>query len=225
MEIQFIAQSGFIISLDNQEVITIDLWSENPVYPVKIKDIPKTKYVFVTHDHSDHDLPTSLELAKRDNSFFVSNYEIARKASAEGLTNAVSANIGSLFDVGSIKVALVHAEHSSDTGMPVGFIMKTEKLTIYHMGDTGYFAGLDVLSEIYDIDILMAPIGGTYTMSPVEASYAVRDINPTWVIPIHYNTFPKISQDPEDFRSRVTKMAPASEVVVLKPGQAWNVPV
>ncbi|MCA9375220.1 metal-dependent hydrolase [Candidatus Dojkabacteria bacterium] len=224
MEIQFIAQSGFIITLDNGEVLTIDLWSENPVYPVKVKNVPKTNYIFITHDHSDHDLPTGLELAKRDKSFFLSNYEIARKASSEGLSNAVSANIGSLFEVGGIKVALVHAEHSSDTGLPVGFIIKTEKFTIYHMGDTGYFTGLDVLSEIYDIDILMVPIGGTYTMSPVEASYAVRDINPTWVIPIHYNTFPKISQDPEDFRSRVKNVAPATKVIIMEPGQVWNVP-
>ena len=43
------------------------------------------------------------------------------------------------------------------------------------------------------------PIGDNFTMGPEDAAYAVELLNPKLAVPIHYNTFPPIEQDPEDF--------------------------
>jgi L-ascorbate metabolism protein UlaG (beta-lactamase superfamily) len=65
------------------------------------------------------------------------------------------------------------------------------------------------------VDVAMLPIGDNFTMGPEDAATAVEFIEPSTVIPIHYNTWPVIAQDPESFRERV---GDRSEVRVLAPG-------
>ncbi len=49
----------------------------------------------------------------------------------------------------------------------------------------------------------LLPIGDNFTMGPDDAARAVEMIEPKVVIPIHYNTWPLIAQDPEEFRRKV----------------------
>ena len=53
-------------------------------------------------------------------------------------------------------------------------------------------------------------------MGPEDAVTAIDFISPSVVIPIHYNTWPYIEQDPEEFRSLVGERA---IVEILVPGQ------
>jgi len=218
MNIKFIAQSGFILE-DGNERLCIDLWLNNPVNTIKIEEVPTMNYVFVTHDHKDHDMQTGIEIAKRDNAIFFANVDITKLASQKGVQKVERQNIGGTIISGNIEVAQVKAEHNSDTGIPIGFIIKFANHTIYHMGDTGYFKGLDVLSEIYNIDILMVPIGSRYTMDSIEASYVVKDIKPKLVIPMHYNTSVHIQQNPEIFKSLTLSKYPLTNVAIMKPGE------
>lgn len=221
MNIHFIAQSGFIIET-KEGLIIIDLWLDNPLHKLELKDVPKTDYVFITHDHADHDLPTGIELAKRDKSHFISNYDIMRHVQEQGVENIAPGNIGGEYSVGDISIVQTHAEHTSNIGIPVGFIIKVEGKTIYHMGDTGYFKGLDTLAELHPIDLLFVPIGSRYTMGPKEASLAVKDLNPKIVVPIHYNTSEKIKQDPEEFAQMVNQKSPEVKVQILNPGEEFD---
>lgn len=222
MKVHFIAQSAFIIEYMNQR-IAIDLWADNPVNPISLDKVPKIDHIFVTHDHGDHDVAFGIEIAKRDNAMFHSSYEITYRASKNGVNRWESANIGGLYKSGKIEVVLTHAEHSSDTGIPVGFIVKIADRTLYHMGDTAYFKGLEFLRELYQPDTLFIPIGSRYTMGPREASYAVRDINPKLVIPMHYNTAETIQQDPNVFAELCKQTSPNSHVIIFKPGEVKQV--
>lgn len=222
MKVQFIAQLGFVIEYMNQR-IAIDVWANNPVNPISLDDIPKIDHVFVTHDHGDHDVKFGMEIAKRDNATFPSNYEITYRASKEGVKKWESANIGGPYKSGKIEVVLTHADHSSDTGIPVGFIIKIGDSTLYHMGDTAYFKCLDFLGELYKPDSLFIPIGSRYTMGPTEASYAVRDINPKMVIPMHYNTDESIKQDANVFAELCKETSPNSQVIIFKPGEVKEI--
>ena len=223
MKIQFIAQSGFIITTASGQVITIDLWLKNPLHPMKLSDVPKTDYVFCTHVHGDHDLPTAIELSKRDNSWLIANYDVLRYAEKQGATKYESASIGGFYNVGDIEVMQTQAIHTSDIGTPVGFIIRVDGKTIYHMGDTAYFSTLQKMGEMYDIDVLMVPIGSRYTMGPDEASHAVADLMPQVVIPIHYNTFDKIKQDPQEFTELVKDFKLDTEVEVMEPGDILQI--
>jgi L-ascorbate metabolism protein UlaG (beta-lactamase superfamily) len=222
MKITFIAQSGFIIEEANQ-IICIDLWADNPLHPISLDQIPKVNHVFVTHDHQDHDLQFGMQIAQRDGATFHSSYDISIYAAENGVQNTEKASIGGSYKSGDIEVVLVHAEHTSNIGIPVGFIIKIGNRTIYHMGDTGYFKGFDFLAEVYNIDTLFIPIGARYTMGPIEASYAVRDINPKYIIPMHYNTSPTIQQDPVFFKDLCHQRSPESQVLIMNPGDTIEV--
>lgn len=222
MKITSIAQSGFIIDTPIG-IIAIDLWLNNPVNAKSISDIPKLDYVFVTHAHNDHGLLDSVELVKRDGAIFVSSYDIQKWAEKEhGIKIESPGSIGGSYTVGKLNVIQTHADHSSDIGNAVGFIIDIQGTKIFHMGDTGYYETLKTIGKMYNIDILMVPIGSRYTMGPMEASYAVSDLKPKVVIPMHYNTFPKIEQDPKEFILEVKRRKVHTDIKCLKPGEHFN---
>ena len=79
-----------------------------------------------------------------------------------------------------------------------------DRLKVFHAGDTGLFSDMKfVIGEIYKPDIALLPIGNIFTMDPKEASIATSWIDPEFVIPMHYNSFPSIAQDPEEFKKSV----------------------
>jgi L-ascorbate metabolism protein UlaG (beta-lactamase superfamily) len=63
------------------------------------------------------------------------------------------------------------------------------------------------------------PIGGNYTMGPDDALRAVKLLEPRLVVPMHYNTFEVIQQDPHSFVARVSETT-GVDAVVLVPGES-----
>ena len=96
------------------------------------------------------------------------------------------------------------------------------KVSVYHAGDTGVFRDMELIGEMYKPDIALLPIGGHYTMSPDEAVEAVKMIRPKVAIPMHYNTFPLIKQDPERFRKLVENET-KTRVIIPKIGEKFRV--
>ncbi|MDP7421870.1 MAG: MBL fold metallo-hydrolase, partial [bacterium] len=101
-----------------------------------------------------------------------------------------------------------------------GFILEMDGHTIYHAGDTGIFGDMKLFSDFFDIDLALLPIGDRYTMGPCSAARAVSLLGARKVIPMHFNTFPIIQQDPENFKTLVGN---AAEVIILKPGEAADI--
>jgi L-ascorbate metabolism protein UlaG (beta-lactamase superfamily) len=65
------------------------------------------------------------------------------------------------------------------------------------------------------------PIGGHYTMDRHDAVTAVEFIDPSVVIPVHYDTFPPIETDAEAFKADVESRTSAT-VVILAPGETHS---
>ena len=89
--------------------------------------------------------------------------------------------------------------------------------TLYHAGDTALLTDMQLLKGTVDVALL--PIGDNFTMGPVDAAKAVDFIEPGVVIPIHYNTFDMIAQDPEAFRGMVGLKA---AVEIMEPGGVYE---
>ncbi|MCL6617899.1 MAG: metal-dependent hydrolase, partial [Anoxybacillus ayderensis] len=89
------------------------------------------------------------------------------------------------------------------TGMPSGILFHAEGKTIYHAGDTALFSDMKLIGEMNDIDVAFLPIGDNFTMGPEDAAVAARWLKAKMVVPIHYNTFPVIQQDPQQFVSMI----------------------
>ena len=74
-----------------------------------------------------------------------------------------------------------------ERGKNVIYIIEAEDLRLCHLGDLGQKElSEEQIEQIGDIDILMAPVGGVYTINGVEASKIISQIEPRIVIPMHY---------------------------------------
>lgn len=101
------------------------------------------------------------------------------------------------------------------TGMPTGILFTAEGRTIYHAGDTGLFYDMKVIGELSNIDLAFLPIGDNHTMGPEDAALATEWLQAKQVVPIHFNTFPHIKQDPHYFASLLKEGVGK----VLEPGE------
>jgi L-ascorbate metabolism protein UlaG (beta-lactamase superfamily) len=58
---------------------------------------------------------------------------------------------------------------------------------------------MKLIGERHPIDLAFLPIGDNFTMGPEDAAVAATFLQAKTVVPIHYNTFPLIQQDPQKF--------------------------
>jgi L-ascorbate metabolism protein UlaG (beta-lactamase superfamily) len=78
-----------------------------------------------------------------------------------------------------------------------------------------------LIGEAGGVDLAALPIGDNFTMGPEDAVTAAQFVKAKRVIPIHYNTFPPIRQDPEAFVQMLQDAADI-EGIVLKPGDSYE---
>lgn len=178
--------------------------------------------ILLTHGHNDH-VGDTVELAKKNNALVVAPNELAEYLGWQGC-NVHNMHIGGArqFDFGKVK--FTQAFHGSSyvtenkeiiyTGMPGGILFTAEGKTIYHAGDTALFGDMELIGKRHPIDVAFLPIGDNFTMGPEDAAYAVSLLKPKIVVPIHYNTFPPIAQDPQQF----AKLVEDAEVQNLNAG-------
>jgi len=162
-------------------------------------------------------------IAKRTNATVIGAFEMCNYLGEQGITNTEPGNPGGRIVTPFGWVAFTHAFHSSSfegryLGMPCGLVVQMGGATIYHCGDTGLFGDMRLIGEIYRPDVACIPIGDRFTMGPALATRAAELIKPGVAIPIHYDTWPPIAQDPAAFKPE------GVTVKVLKPGEQWAAP-
>jgi L-ascorbate metabolism protein UlaG (beta-lactamase superfamily) len=107
------------------------------------------------------------------------------------------------FPFGNVKFTIAH--HGSITpegqyvGIAAGVLLTVDGITIYHTGDTGLFMDMQLIGELNPVDVMLLPIGDNYTMGIKDAAKAVEFVKPKLAVPMHYNTFPLINSDPDEF--------------------------
>ncbi|MEM2771967.1 MAG: metal-dependent hydrolase [Candidatus Nezhaarchaeales archaeon] len=221
VSVQWLGHAAFKISSGQTAVYVDPFLTGNPTATLRPEEVKDAKLILVSHDHFDH-LGDANSIAKRTNAAVVAVPEVAA-AYFEGL-KAVAPNMGSYVDVDGVKVALVPAFHTCSKGFPVGFLINLDDKTIYHAGDTSLFGDMRLIGEVYRPDVALLPIGGYYTMGPLEAAVAVSLIKAKVVIPMHYATFPVLVKDAKPFIDEVARRSPDVRVVVLKPGESYELP-
>ncbi|HIE23065.1 MAG TPA: metal-dependent hydrolase [Candidatus Korarchaeota archaeon] len=216
-KITWLGHAAFLLEAGGKR-IAFDPWiSGNPKCPISLEDFKGADIYAVSHSHNDHGLNDAIKLSKEKGGVIVGIFELANYASEKG-AKAVGANIGGFFEVEGIEIALTEAIHSSDIGAPVGFLVRIENRVYYHAGDTGLFGGMSLIGDLYSPEVSMLPIGGYYTMDPVQASLALKILRSRMVAPMHWGTFPVLKGTPDDLEEEVKKRGIKVKVLKLKPG-------
>ncbi len=227
MRITFLGHSAFLVEVNNITIAIDPFLTGNPVAPANVNIT--ADYILVSHGHSDHSSDV-LTLAKQSGGTVVAVFELANYCTRQGV-KAHGMHIGGAHDFGSFQVKLTQALHGSSLGgdqgpaeylgNPCGFLITANGKTLYHAGDTGLFGDMALLGRLHPIDLALLPIGDNFTMGPEDALEAVKMLQPGQVIPMHYNTFPLITQDPLAFKKAVEEQT-TSHVCVLQPGETFD---
>jgi L-ascorbate metabolism protein UlaG (beta-lactamase superfamily) len=209
MKITWHGHAFFEIEDSNGNCILVDPFVGNNPWNDLESDELNPDIVAVTHGHFDH-----LNDALLFDSTIIGQPEIVDWLSANDHEDTISVNIGGTYALGETTITMTRAFHSSGLsgsgaqrgygGTPAGYVIEDANTTFYHAGDTGLFGDMKtVVRDIYQPDIAALPIGDRFTMGPETASIAVEWLGVDDVIPIHYDTFEAIEQDPGNFERAV----------------------
>ncbi len=223
----------FTLVADEGSTIMFDPFlDENPAADIGKADVEKLDFILCSHGHADHFMD-AIPLAKKTRATLVGVFELVSFAEKNGVANGQGMNLGggAEFPFGYVKLTpavhsgTVHGDkEGAYTASAGGFWIDLKPphgekggKRLYHAGDTALITDMQLLAG--QVDVALLPIGDVYTMGPEDAARAVEFIRPRVVIPMHYNTWPPIAQDPHAFARRVGSRA---DVRVLEPGQSYE---
>jgi len=168
-KIYWAGQSCFQISVSNSKDhsadIVIDPFDAD-FTGLKLPNL-SADIALVTHDHKDHNNVKAL----KGEPFII--------------------NGPGEYEVKGVFIKGIPSTHDDKEGKDKGqntiYVFEAEGLKFCHMGDFGQKQLTDAQTEaIEGIDVLMIPVGGTYTIDAQEAQRIISEIEPKIVIPMHY---------------------------------------
>ncbi len=246
-KIHWYGQAAFRIETPSGGVILIDPWLTVPTNPDKdsIAKLGRVDYILVTHGHGDH-VGNAVEIAKKTGAILVAPYGLQFNMKSvlgypeQQATIATGGNVGGTIDLpkAGAKVTIVSAVHGSElttpmvpapgpgqpaaitSGNPVGYVLQIKDgPTIYHTGDTDIYSDMKLIPQFYKVDLMLACIGGHFTMDPLRAAQAVEWVQPKQVMPMHFGTYPVLAGTPAQFKAALDQRGLGSRMIEMKPGE------
>lgn len=242
MEITWYGHSTFGVEVDETSLL-VDPFFGNPKTDLDPSDLDTPDYVLFTHGHEDH----IAHAEAFSGATLIAVPELATYASEEfgyeNLIGGMGMNMGGTVEAGDAYVTMVRADHTNgimtdyeySAGPPAGFVISNtkptqiedeESETFYHAGDTSLMSEMrDVIGPFLEPDVAAVPVGDHFTMGPMQAAVAVDWLDVDYALPMHYDTFPPIEIDTEEFESEVAGTGSDAEVVVLDGDETFTLEV
>jgi L-ascorbate metabolism protein UlaG (beta-lactamase superfamily) len=222
-ELTWLGHATFRLDTPGGKRVYVDPWLSNPKCPESERKPERVDLIALTHGHGDH-VGETVQLWQQFKPPVVALVELRGWLAQQGVEEnpAHAPNKGGTVSVDGIGITLTDANHSSATddlvylGEPAGLVFTLEDgFRIYFAGDTNVFGDMQLIARLYKPDVAVLPIGGHFTMDPLEAALAVELLGVNRVVPCHYGTFPLLPGTPDQLREHGVK----AEVVAPEPGE------
>lgn len=243
-QLQWYGQSAFKLTTPSGKVLLIDPWLTNPVNPTGKADLAKldrVDLILITHGHFDH-VGDAATIAQKTKAKLVSTADLGQALVNYGgypkdlVGLETQGNFGGELTLlnGDVKVAFIPAVHSSAiasdgrpahfAGNPGGFLISVKNgPVIYHTGDTDLFRDMTLIPQFHKVNLMLTCIGDHFTMGPTRAAEAVKLVNPTIVVPMHFGTFPALTGTPDAFSQALRQQGVKSQLRVMKVGETLKI--
>lgn len=222
----YYGHATFGIDADGTKIIVDPFFAPNsPVAQVTGEEV-ECDVMLITHGHGDH-IADAVGIAKRTGCQVIANFEIVGWLQGQGIENVHPLHIGggNSFSFGRVKMTIAHhgsgLPDGSYGGNPGGFLINFNDGTdVYLAGDTALTYDMRLIGDAGGVDLAALPIGDNFTMGPDDAATAAQFVKAKRVVPIHYNTWPPIEQDPHAFAQVLD--AVGIETIIMDAGDTYS---
>ena len=240
LAIFWLAQAGFVFKTPSDQIVYTDPYLTDyvqralPEYGMGFKRMmPKlvepqeveADYVVSTHSHQDHlDVDALPGLLQNPRIHFIGAPDCRELYLQHGVPPERFTIIhqDATLDLGSFRLSGVYADHGELAPDALGVLFDFEGIRVWQVGDTAYRP--DHWQELFaqGVDILLPPINGAFgNLDGVEAARLAKDASAKVVIPCHFWMFPLHYGSPMEFLDACKDLAPASQPLLLTPGDLY----
>jgi len=164
MKLKWYGHSCFGLTFANGTTLITDPFDNTTGYPLCTA---RADAVLSSHDHFDHN----------------------HIASVSG--NPVMINTPGAHEINGIKITGTAAFHDPEEGKLRGtnviFSVEAEGLKLVHLGDLGHMPNAEQLEAIKNADVIMMPIGGTFTITTPQAVELIAQAKPRTAVAMHFH--------------------------------------
>jgi L-ascorbate metabolism protein UlaG (beta-lactamase superfamily) len=214
----WLGHGSWLIEAGDHRVLLDPFLTDNPSAKVKPEDLDPISHILISHGHYDH-VADAAKIANRNDATIVAIFEIAEWFSnKQSVASTIGMNLGGSVELPFATAKMIPALHSSDLpdgsygGNPAGFLLSFDDKRIYFACDTAIFSDMKLYA--HGVDVAVLPIGDLFTMGIDDSVAATKLIEPKIVLPAHYNTWPPIQQDAEQWAERISSETGAKPLVL-----------
>ena len=216
MKIKWLGHASFLITSDRGVKVLTDPYE--PIMGMNYEPIDESAdIVTVSHGHGDHNNVAAVQ----------GNPQVIDESTSVEVKGIKFNGIDTYHD----------ASAGSERGPNVIYCFEVDGISVCHLGDLGHMLSDEQAAAIGKVDVLMAPVGGNFTIDAETADAVIEKLKPAVMIPMHFSNdrcpdFPVAGVDSfTDGKSNVTVMntseieykagglPESTGIVVLKPAK------
>jgi len=186
MEITYLGHSCFKLKNKSGLVLFVDPYKSDFVGETLSKDVADV--LLISHNHDDHNAAEMITGPINREKVFVIDKE-------------------GEYEIAGVLITALKTYHDKVSGDERGknliFSIIMDGMNVVHLGDLGHNLSSSQVERLGSVDIMMTPVGGSISLTPEQVHEVVKEISPSYLIPMHYKT--------DNTKGELTSLEPLSK--------------